>query len=457
MTSRFTAFPLGSGEAFLLQTEQVGKDWAVLVDSGNLSAGIPHPLVAAIDEIDSNLPRIDIAICTHHDMDHARGFRSFADAWCSAQREIGEFWLPGRWSAAIPAVLFEPLEVAQRIWNGALKVSSDFFPREGERPRRATREDGLREAAKRIKIHSAFSELGVGEGPQEFEHPDTEETERVRIDRLARSLRVNSDELQALEISIEETNRPPSATLRRIKRQSLRWFDPFWWFAPEIDQTALAISLFLEALETAKTIAAIAESAVRWRIPIRWFDFGQFEQRKNATGGIKGFLEPVSAVELRGPPPRVSDETLFLCLRLSQQNVESLVFHRLETAAEPGVMFLGDSRLSFGIDQPKQPFPMPRPLPKRQMLVTAPHHGSRVNDVAYGIIRGWLGDSKTSPIYVRNGGHHKQTITAFLDEPFRCCAQCRRCASSKLVRTVTLASRKGRWNWRTTRVPKCKY
>jgi glyoxylase-like metal-dependent hydrolase (beta-lactamase superfamily II) len=80
MTSRFTAFPLGSGEAFLLQTEQVGKDWAVLVDSGNLSAGIPHPLVAAIDEIDSNLPRIDIAICTHHDMDHARGFRSFADA-----------------------------------------------------------------------------------------------------------------------------------------------------------------------------------------------------------------------------------------------------------------------------------------------------------------------------------------------------------------------------------------
>jgi hypothetical protein len=306
-----------------------------------------------------------------------------------------------------------------------------------------------------MQIHSAFSDLGVREAPREFEDIDTQESEPGRIDHLARSLGVNSDELQALEISIEETNHPPSTTLRRMERQSRRWFDPFWLFTPEVDQAASAISLFLEALETAKTIAAIAESAVRWRIPIRWFDFGQFEQRKNAAGGLEGFLEPVSAVELLKPPLRVSDETLFLCLRLSQQNVESLVFHRLETPDEPGVMFLGDSRLSFGIDQPKQPFPKPRSLPKRQMLVTAPHHGSRVNDVAYRVIRSWLGDS--TPIYVRNGGHHKQTIMAFLDEPFRCCAQCRHCASSKLVRTVTLASRKGQWNWRTRRVPKCKY
>jgi beta-lactamase superfamily II metal-dependent hydrolase len=128
MTSRFSALPLGSGEAFLLQTEHEGKHWTVLVDSGNLSAGTPHPLIAAIDKIASNLRRIDIAICTHHDMDHAKGFQSFADAWCSRQREIGEFWLPGRWSAAIPAVLFDPLEVAQRIWNGGSKYLRILFP-----------------------------------------------------------------------------------------------------------------------------------------------------------------------------------------------------------------------------------------------------------------------------------------------------------------------------------------
>jgi Metallo-beta-lactamase superfamily len=277
MTSRFSALPLGSGEAFLLQTEHEGKHWTVLVDSGNLSAGTHHPLIAAIDNIASNLRRIDVAICTHHDMDHARGFQSFADAWCSTQREIGEFWLPGRWSAAIPAVLFDPLEVAQRIWNGALKVSKDCVPREGEEPRRATREEGLREAARRMQIHSAFSDLGVREEPREFEDIDAQESEPIRINRLARSLGVNSDELQALEISIEETNRPSSTILRRMERQSHRWFDPFWLFTLEGDQAALAISLFWEALETAKTIAAIAESAVRWRIPIRWFDFGQFE------------------------------------------------------------------------------------------------------------------------------------------------------------------------------------
>ena len=169
MTSRFSALPLGSGEAFLLQTKHVDKNRAVLVDSGNLSAGTPHPLVAANDKIASNLRRIDIAICTHHDMDHARGFQSFADAWCSTQREIGEFWLPGRWSAAIPAVLFEPLEVVQHIWKGALEISKGFFPGEGEEPRRVTREEGLREAARRMQIHSAFSDLDVREQPGEFE------------------------------------------------------------------------------------------------------------------------------------------------------------------------------------------------------------------------------------------------------------------------------------------------
>jgi hypothetical protein len=213
--------------------------------------------------------------------------------------------------------------------------------------------------------------------------------------------------------------------------------------------------MMLDAITTVKTIALIAENAVRWRIPIRWFDFGQFKQKRRAEGGIKGFLEPMSAVELYRPPTLTSNVALFFSLRLSQQNVESLVFYRLETESEPGVIFLGDSRLHFGINKPTVAFPMPNSKPMRQILVTAPHHGSRVNDVAYGIIRRWIDANAESPIYVRNGSHNKIKIGAFLNENFRCCAQCRLCEDNPIYRTIVLSSQGGRWSWPTLCVPKC--
>jgi hypothetical protein len=74
--------------------------------------------------------------------------------------------------------------------------------------------------------------------------------------------------------------------------------------------------MFVDAIETAVRIALIAESALRRRIPIRWFDFSGFEKSKKASGGIGGFLEPISAIESRRPPLDISDLALFFALRL---------------------------------------------------------------------------------------------------------------------------------------------
>lgn len=456
MGSSFTALPLGSGEAFLLQTQHAGKHWTILVDSGNLSGGSRRGLVAAINKAAPCLRHIDIAICTHHDMDHARGFRTFSDEWCSARRTIGEFWLPGRWSAAVPEVLFQPLVLAYRIWRGAVGVSNRLVDRKDDDAARMTGDEQLCAVARDIGLQRSFSEVIRRGQPRKVEGAETEPQGRAHIDQLARSLGVTHDELRALDSAIENRDRQPSTILHGIGSRSLPRFQLSWWLELESRRWLLAISLFSQTIETAKTIAAIAECAVRWRIPVRWFDFGQFEETRTPSGGIDGFLVPVSAVELRSPPPPVSDEVLFLCLRLSQQNVESLVFHRLESDTEPGVMFLGDSRLSFGVDRPQAPFPMPADSPKRPILVTAPHHGSRVNDAAYGVIRAWLGGNEASSIYIRNGGHHKQTVGAFLDQPCRCCAQCRLCSPRRLARTVTLISRRGRWIWPAKRVPICR-
>jgi hypothetical protein len=454
MSSRFTALPLGSGEAFLLQTEQAGKERAILVDSGNLSRGDPHPLLGAILNAAPGLDRIDVAVCTHQDADHARGFTTFIPAWCAERRHLGELWLPGRWAAAVPLVLSDPNQLAARVFDGAREAAIRLRAAEDEDPTRSRTESfeqRLRAAAPLNELVQSFTEVAhEGGSPGK-----TAETDQARSERVAESLGTDLEGLDALRRAVEESERSPGGALR-----SVRWLlrplpYPFWWLGPGLRDGIRAASLFAEAIETAEIIAVIAESALRWNIPIRWFDFGLFEAGRSASGGIAGFLQPLSAVELRRPPRRVSDEMLFYCLRLSQQNVESLVVYRLETNNEPAVLFLGDSRLCFGIESPTSDFPMPEQRAHRQILVTAPHHGSRVNDKAYGVLRGWLSDVGDTPIYIRNGGHHKQTIAGFLNEQCRSCVQCRQCRPKRPKRRVAVSTSGNGWVWPSRAAPRC--
>jgi len=71
MTSRLVVLPLRGGETCLLETRHAGRDWAILVDSGKVARGSPHPLVAAIIRASPTLRRTEIAVRTHQDADHA--------------------------------------------------------------------------------------------------------------------------------------------------------------------------------------------------------------------------------------------------------------------------------------------------------------------------------------------------------------------------------------------------
>jgi hypothetical protein len=442
VASQFSALPLGKGEAFLLLTQHDDREWAILVDSGNLKA---EKLVAKIDEVAPSLQKIDIAICTHQDKDHASGFKRLADVWCANGRAIGEFWLPGRWAAAFPEILLDPVATAERLLLGAYEVAEKMATTEPKGESRETHETRIRQIAEEMKIGAAFKEASS----------DDENISEVRNISLVQSLGLKGEELQNLSAAFEESDHAPFEVLRNLEK-TLEWLHhPYLWRARDMRHGVLAMSLFLEAIETAKIITAIAESAVRRNIPIRWFDFGLFETSKVAKGGIRGFLEPLSSVELRRPPKRVSDSGLLLLFALSKQNVESLVFYRVETSAEPAVLFIGDSRLSFGLNNPNSTFPLPILIPSRQFLATAPHHGSQVNDIVYSIIDNLNIETPLLPIYIRNGRHHKIVIKQFLQQPHRCCAQCRHCGSKRLSRNITLNSSNGMWCWPTCQVPKC--
>ena len=59
---------------------------------------------------------------------------------------------------------------------------------------------------------------------------------------------------------------------------------------------------WLSLVDTAESIRAIAEQAIRHGVPVRWFDFGEFSQTRAAKGGIPSFPEPLNAVEQPQPP-----------------------------------------------------------------------------------------------------------------------------------------------------------
>jgi hypothetical protein len=439
MASKFTALPLTSGEAFLLTTDHGGRTWTILVDSGQRTVGQVHPLMEAIHAVEPDLKRIDVAICTHQDADHAAGFKNFADAWCGGGGKIGEYWLPGRWSAAFPNLIQEPSRIVRAVVKGAEQFAREIQEADGGEPidpeRRAIIKEKLRSERYLRMVSDAFR-AALPEGNERNDQQDMPPQTR-----LANALGLSVESLESIRASIKDEG-SEDYYYRYLRHCYLEKM-----FMYRFDAAAnLTIYLSYMAMNSVASIAAIVKNAILWSIPIRWFDFGLFETGHDPSGGLQDLLEPVNAVQLRRPPPTVSDQVLFLSLHLTRQNVESLVFLRPENEQEPAVLFLGDSRLSFGISRPTANFRMPA-QPNRPPLITAPHHGSEKNDNAYQVIDSWLGLEKDTALFVRNGGQINQKLGQFLTKTNRRCAQCVQCNGPNWKQPVSVVSAGNQWGW----------
>lgn len=201
-----------------------------------------------------------------------------------------------------------------------------------------------------------------------------------------------------------------------------RW--PRWWpghFSNSPWQ------LWADCLNAAERIRRIAKGARDVGARLRWFDYAEFCSRGTPQGGIAGLLEPVNSIEIS---PKVAKRrlTAFDFLRLSVANAESLVFHAPD-GSEPAVLFCADSDLSFDV-----------PV-RAGALVTAPHHGSESNSVAYGVV------GKVAPqvTWVRSDGRfQKRPGSTFLQQPQIYCTRCRgKTAAGQSVRFATLEGEPG--------------
>lgn len=453
MASRFSALAL-RGEAFLLETEHAGRQWSVLVDGGQDGATKtrPHPLVQAIKRASPGLDQIDIAICTHNDADHAGGFPTFLEEWLKAGKTISEVWLPWRWSAALPLVLTDPDAFIQLLADGASQAADQI-----EEAMSAQEDEDLTVALSERRPNdpeSLVRKLGRQALRDERSGPVASPTHWIaseegiatefddRQSRIDRALGLSGDQGEIVRSLSEETEQ------NSIPLSERAFANLGYSFAPLAFLSVRGRSLFNSTLETAERIRTIADTALQKQILVRWFDFDEFEQSGQTSGGIADFLEPVNTVEMKEPRRELTSLQLLFSLKLTEQNVESLVFQRIESDSEPGVFFLGDSRLAFGVAKPERNFPRPRFVPKRKSIITAAHHGSRVNDRAYEVLDDWLGASLSAQsFYVRNGGMWKQTLETYLTKSERRCAQCQQCFQNDRRQEVVVGVKAADWQW----------
>ena len=391
------------GESFLLRRE--GR--AALVDGGLPSDRIANTLRQHVRDVKN----LDIVLCTHGDRDHAGGLPNLIDSWAG---RIDQLWLPGRWVDVIPPLARDPARFLSELvgeLDAELKAPSDLV------------RDAIRDAddealpIDRSDIRSTPQSRDAGAADGWFDGVDEAwaDDEPPREPEWFGTLRRAKEELA----SDDDASRAFDAARRKVRRRHKR--------LTSIVGARIAL-YWLDLIETAKAIRGIAIAAIRHSIPTRWFDFDGFARKRPASGGIRGFLVPINAVEQAPPPSGLS-----LLAKLTLINQQSLVFFAPPAPSRLGVLFCGDSPLGDGRKFANSFLPA-LPLLHWPIVVTAPHHGSESNSVAYVHLNEWA----KCIVLLRAGGSAKQPGPSFLGQHshLRLCAKCPRSGHTPMLSGV---------------------
>lgn len=234
MVDRFVALPVGQGDAFFYQRD----DLKILVDGGKGKKNFPK-----LFDNHLNIKEIDIMICTHNDADHTNGLIGILE---EQKVIINEVWLPGSWSYKLKELLENPDSFFSELAEDISKIPD----RELSTLENLTifRKDSLQEVDR-------------------YEEIDNESLFRSCNQNTKLAYKLYSNLLRILE---------PSSWLSQPKRRNL----------------------WLSAINAASRIRKIATLAYSQGLKVRWFDFNEFKRKDQPSGGKKGDLEPVNACEI---------------------------------------------------------------------------------------------------------------------------------------------------------------
>ena len=367
------------GEALLLQRD----GFNILVDSGCNSKG----LAQCFSDKMPNLEFIHVAVCTHADSDHARGFTKILEEWKPQNKDarppIGEFWLPRVWCDLFP----------------------DLMSREGQRDLAHAIVDDM------ISLADAILEKM---GPN-FDRNPNRGAEAIIESVLAKSKTTLKRPRRRGE---EVLQRKVMKKWRDRSRKFMNWLimgdltledlkDMILHVTDARPSTRAIARYWISLASAATTIRDIILSAHHHNVKIRWFDFSKFEKAGRPEGGIPDLLTPINAVELydpsalfQQPPDHVVSYRLFLTLT----NAQCLSFYSPGHSARPGVLFCGDSPMGYGRKH-LVPFKLPGRGRIQSVIATAPHHGQESNAIAYKHIHHQVAPGGI--FWIRSGGNRK--------------------------------------------------
>lgn len=392
MSSRFVALPVGQGDAFYLQRDEV----KILVDGGRGKRSLANLLMTHVRPLRRPL-RLDIVVCTHNDADHANGIIGLLE---DQRIHVDEVWLPGTWSYRFADLVQKPLEFFEELFG---ELEQLIWDKELEQLR--------------------WDKLTL----EDFYH----QVEQVELQRLPRG----KNEVIEEDASYWFVEKLEDAELLEVGDENTLWFLPwfyrrvYWWF--DLSLHRFSSRLLIECINAAERIIKIVKAAVNAGCRIRLFEFNN---AYNPSGGRLGILEPVNAIECF---PRTNKNINVLrWLSLTQANRESLVFYAPERDGKvPPVLFTADSDLAFGLSKVRRPTMSP--------IVTAPHHGSDANAKAYKEVNAWLG-TDLIPIWVRSDMRSRtRPGVEYKKQIHRLCTICNRAKAPKTA--VKLDATSGKW------------
>lgn len=344
----------------------------VLVDGGQSGKTLYRELSAELGEE----PFVRRIICTHNDADHANGLAEMLEDEVNYPLRVEEIWLPGSWANALPLSLTTSahdavFDIAHSVAYILRKSAKHTAPR------------NELEAFFYEWVHGPDIAATVHKGDENHiskrdrnEGSDQNESKKQHISQsLMRSLdyQVRSRALLSNSVSWS-ANAYLGAAVTLIRHVGKR---------AQCAKHAIeaAISVFLYLIDAKELIIKIATSAGKRQARLRWFDAQAYYDEQSASRRAKGGdddLVPLNSFELIHPPQ--TTELAYL-LYLTTVNLHSLVFWAPETETSPGCVFSADGLLDGDKLDPK---------PHREIIATAPHHGSASNAAAYPNLRDML-------------------------------------------------------------------
>ena len=374
MSLIFSALTVREGDAFLLEDD----GWKCLFDSGRDKSIVDLLKFKGID-------KLDLAICSHNDADHAEGFIELFKSGF----QINEIWLPGLWASVLHFVKenFEncrDVVFDNELYEGGL---DSLFSEESVSDETFIRDIYFLDEMKSSESFQEYCYCLLGKlaryitdnpGIKDLLSSDLQKKIVKEYHEGYREKQVD-DYLEDLLIECyrwEYTHKRDVHDIKEFIKERLHRLDCY-------EQTRNNI---IESLDLKlNKIISIATYASRQGCTITWFRPSSSCTKEDVGFG---FVPLNSSKMCRIRMPKSSVAYMYL-LCLTEENKHSLVFEYIKKGV-PLIRFSADSDCTC---QSVYPY-------RENIIVTAPHHGSDANAIVYKTIHGddliWVRSDKKS-------------------------------------------------------------